>query len=371
MRQFACTPAGIGETGAVDPVARTPERFSERDFYREEFRGRSVGLVLADVAAGSLGAVEEVLAEFADNRTRALLLASDPVLVEKLGGGDAVPYPQAAWVEALWRRLGEGGRASVLVAPEGLAEASRRIALRLRLARLVWLDEQGPLLGDDGERLSFLTAAGLATWMRRHPGDPRAPLVQEIQAMLAGDLAAVSICRPAELSDELFTYTGSGSFFTRRSYTEVRPLALDEFDAASSLIARGVEEGYLVSRPPQEVERILAHAYGVFVGEGHLAGIGALLPHEGHGSGEIASLYTLTRFLGEGVGGQLLRSLRQEAGRRGLRVVFACTTSERVLRFFERHGFRRVDASELPPEKWRSYDPERRARLFCVRCAAR
>jgi N-acetylglutamate synthase-like GNAT family acetyltransferase len=46
--------------------------------------------------------------------------------------------------------------------------------------------------------------------------------------------------------------------------------------------------------------------------------------------------------------------------------VFACTTSERVAGFFERNGFARVGADEIPAEKWRDYDPARRARVLCL-----
>ena len=52
--------------------------------------------------------------------------------------------------------------------------------------------------------------------------------------------------------------------------------------------------------------------------------------------GEISSLYTLTRFLGEGVGGHLVSFALECAAELGFRYVFACTTSERVQTFFER-----------------------------------
>ena len=65
------------------------------------------------------------------------------------------------------------------------------------------------------------------------------------------------------------------------------------------------------------------------------------------------------------MGGHLVAFARERARERGLRRVFACTTSERVGAFFERQGFRRVEPSELPPEKWASYDSERRSRVRC------
>jgi N-acetylglutamate synthase-like GNAT family acetyltransferase len=82
---------------------------------------------------------------------------------------------------------------------------------------------------------------------------------------------------------------------------------------------------------------------------------------------EIASLYTLTRFIGEGVGSHLVRFAAERASDRACRFIFACTTSPRVEAFFERNGFRKVDSGEVPETKWRAYDPARRAQVACLR----
>ena len=142
---------------------------------------------------------------------------------------------------------------------------------------------------------------------------------------------------------------------------------MDDFDAAHDLLRRGVEEGYLAPRGEEEVDALLAAGFGAFVEGRDLAGIGALLPSlDGQGA-EIAGLYTLTRFLGEGVGFSLVAHALAEAEQRALTYIFACTISDRVGAFFERNGFRAVTPDELPAEKWRDYDPERRDRLRCYR----
>ena len=136
----------------------------------------------------------------------------------------------------------------------------------------------------------------------------------------------MNLCTAAGLDEELFSYAGSGTLFTVGRYVEVRPLGIDDFAAASDLVARGVAEGYLALRSEPEVDRVLANGFGAFVERSHLAGIGALVPHPESGTGEIASLYTLTRFLGEGIGGHLVAALCQVARERGYACVFACTT---------------------------------------------
>jgi len=171
----------------------------------------------------------------------------------------------------------------------------------------------------------------------------------------------------AGLADELFTYAGSGTRFSRERYVDVRRLGIDDYDAAEDLIARGVAEGFLAQRTPDAVERVLANGFGAFVEGSHLAGIGALLPFESANAAEIASLYTLTRYVGEGVGGHLVAYACELARERRCEAVTAVTTSDRVVAFFERHGFERGAADEIPAEKWRDYDPERRARARCRR----
>ena len=185
--------------------------------------------------------------------------------------------------------------------------------------------------------------------------------------MLEGGLPAVNVCGADGLAEELFTYAGSGTLFTRDRYMTVRRLGIDDFDAAYDLIHRGVEEGYLVARSGGEVDAVLASGFGAFVEGRHLAGIGALLPGGEERSGEIACPYTLTRFLGEGVGGSLVGFACSRARELGLSYVYTCTTSERVGSFFERNGFRAVGQTEVPEAKWQGYQPKRRSRVRCYR----
>jgi amino-acid N-acetyltransferase len=247
--------------------------------------------------------------------------------------------------------------------------ACRALAVGLRISKLIFLDPAGALVRADGARLSFVDLGELAALREEPSGDAsrRAPLLREIDAALRGGVAAVNLCTAAGLGEELFSYAGSGTLFTVGNYVEVRPLGIDDFAAASDLVARGVAEGYLALRSEPELDRVLANGFGAFVEHSHLAGIGALVPHPESSTGEIASLYTLTRFLGEGIGGHLVAALCRVARERGYRCVFACTTSERVAGFFERNAFRRVGAEEVPAEKWRDYDPERRDRVLCLR----
>ncbi len=343
------------------PRRALPANFSEKDFYLQEFRGRTLAFALPGEVLGETEPLEAVLAELAANRTPVVLLSEDRAALEKLTGAPPLEADAPGLPGRVWRRLAKEPRAAVATRPEGSTRAADA-ALALGLTKLVYLDRVGGFVRPDGERVSFVDLAEL----REGVADPRTGLLAEIERLLAAHFPAVNLCTVEGLADELFTYSGSGTLFTPERYVAVRRLGIDDFDAAADLIARGVEEGYLAPRSAAQLDGILASGFGAFVDASHLAGIGALLPYADGKSGEIASLYTLTRFLGEGVGAHIVEYALEQAARQGLGRVFACTTSSRVASFFERCGFSRVALEALPAEKWQGYDAERRARLICL-----
>jgi N-acetylglutamate synthase-like GNAT family acetyltransferase len=356
---------------------RTP--FSERDFYLAEFRGRTVAFAIPGEPATSeadVGVVRQVLADLAANGTRVILLGSDESQLAVLGDVAGVDADGPGWVGKAWRQLQSHQAIGLHARPsETLPELCSRVALELGLAKLVWLGSLGLLSFANGRRRSLVDLASLPACAREAEeggaggvdGKSVAGLLREIEKMLAGGVSSVSACLPGDLANELFTYAGSGTFYAREGYTQVRSLGLDEFDAAEHLIERGVEEGYLLKRSEAELEVALANGFGAFVEGRYLAGIGALLPHPDDCAGEVASLYALTRFLGEGVGADIVRFAVALARRRGFTYVFACTTSPRVEAFFIRIGFRVATADELPESKWRTYEDQRSQEVICLR----
>lgn len=349
---------------------RSAESFSEKGFYLAEFRGRTLAVAARAEDLARPAPLELLLKELAANGTRVVLVTTEAGLAAQLAGGASIEARAPRLEGAVWRALARAPHVGI-VAPEGegFPHAWREIALRLGLHKVLVVDPLGGLRRTHGSPGSFVDLEELRRWLRErgHEDEGRASLLREIELALGAGVGSVNLCTLEGLADELFTYAGSGTLFTRERYVVVRKLGLDDYDLADDLVARGVAEGYLAWRSPEEVERVLVAGLGAFVEGSHLAGIGALLEHPEDRAGEIASLYTLTRFVGEGVGAHLVRSALERARQRGLSYVFACTTAERVVGFFERQGFRRVEPAEIPASKWRDYDPERRARVRCLR----
>jgi len=351
------------------PRPRPVEPFSEKGFYLDEFHGRTLGVAAEAAELREPTPLVAVLAELAANDTRTVVISNESGTLHRLIGSVPVAADDPRLPAAVWRSFARGPWAGVSVAAgEGFPAVGLGVAERLGLSKLVWIDTEGGLRRPDGTRDSFVDRDELRQIVRAGPsgeGGVRIGLLREIERALDAGVAVVNLTTLEGLADELFTYAGSGTHFSRQHYVEVRPLGLDDYDAADDLIARGVAEGYLAPRPPEEVETVLVNGFGAFIEGVHLAGIGALLA-QGEG-GEIGSLYTLTRYLGGGIGGHLIRFAVERAAQAGLRFVFACTTSERVVAFFEGQGFREVSAEEIPTAKWDGYDPERRERVRCLK----
>lgn len=364
-------------------MTATLRTFSEREFYLGEFRGRTIGIAWPADETPAEQPLAAVAAELAENGCRVVILSPVEEVFVRAGTGAPVDAGDAAYAPALWRDLRERGSAGLRVESRDFAATCVEIALSLRLAKVVWIRSVPPIerVNEEG-RVSVVDLPHLAALLDAK-GEAAAPpededslqrtadgargLLFAIRDLVEGGVPSVNVCAPPDLARELFTYTGAGTLFTRDRYAEVRPLAIDDYDMANDLIERGEADGFLAPRAPAARDAVLAHGVGVFIEGRYLAGIGAILPHPAANAAELASLFALTRYIGEGAGGQIVRYAIEEARERGLDYLFSCTTSERVEGFFVDHGFRRVESEAVPKEKWEGYDPARRSRVRCLR----
>jgi amino-acid N-acetyltransferase len=372
--------------------------FGEREFYLEEFRGRSVLVALAPTAIAArvrLGSLTDAVADLVRNRTRVLLWwpcvdgepprrllaalrarrslrpllrgAVSPVVGpdEIDEGADPLELRAAVWARMRRRRL------TVLAVPPHATFPGfpLRVATALRIPKVVLLDPSGGLaLGKqtlsfaDENALETLLQEGEAEWAGL--GDRREALATIRHALQAG-VESVNVCTPSGVARELFTYDGSGTLFTQGDYCRVEPLGIDTFAQAERLLAQGRREGALKHRSTAEIAAVLATGFGALVSGRHLAGIAALLtqPYTAQRCGEVAGLYTITRFKGEGLGARLVDHVLATAAADGLDYVFACALERRARRFFQQMGFERVRVEDVPAAKWLGYDKRRRARL--------
>ncbi len=373
--------------------------FAEKDFYLDEFRGKSLLFALRAADLGSAAerdAAAEVFRTLLLNDIRVLLLIetadstieqhsvkalgkhlisrakippTSPVVLSAGAGDDEL-------LEQIWTVL----RAAPLFVglwPANhdipLVACAQRLAVRLKAYKLVLLDPAGGIT-TSGSQLSFMNGPVLHELLRQGEAEwaglgARRPVLEAVCVALEGGVASVTLCPLSGLARELFTYEGCGTLFTLTDYCSVERLGIDDFYEVEKLMQRGEREGYLKGRTPQEITRLLLYGYGARLGTapGEMAGFCALLPYLAENAGEVAGLYTITRFQGEGIGGRLITTMVSEGEQRGFAYLFACTTQEGAQRLFERYGFCRVTPEDVPATKWRGYDIARKQQIAVYR----
>lgn len=372
----------VAEPAAVAPpwFAEGEVPAAERAFYVEEFRGDTIVVSLAQPGREAVRAVvtaADAMAEGAAHLVAvvggsvedlARALPSDPVVL----GGPSGP-PDAAWLAGLWLAISDRGAVLVAVGADDELSVAAALAAAMHARKLVITDPAG---GWGRPPRSFADLATHADAFANQLGHRQGGRVAAaVRTALDGGARNVNLCRPEDLDRELFTFDGTGTLFTSGGYLDLGALRVDDLPAVERLVAQGTADGLLRPRSRHEVARLAVTGLGARVsGRDHLAGIVSLetAPYRGDGVGELACLYTVSRFSGAGAGGLLVDGVVAQASAAGLDAVFAVTVSPAAAAFFGRCGFAEVDHDHVPAAKWERYDPARKAdaRTFWRPCTS-
>jgi N-acetylglutamate synthase-like GNAT family acetyltransferase len=390
----------LNESEPTPPSVIRPNapQFTEKTFYLEEFYGKSILFALIPPSGERLSELDSLvltLRELRRNQTRCIVISSVsamPLLVKRLGrilrhepalfnpakGLRTRPYPPDSAVAEIWQGLRDG---SIVLAaaetedPADLVVFAQELASRLRVFKLVMLDRAGGLLDADEEIDSFVDLRHLRRVLLRERVPLRRAIIRAAHRALEDGVASVNLTSPRHVYEELFSFVGTGTLFTEQRYANVQQISIDDFEEVEALLVRGQNEGFLLPRSDSEIAKLLPSCFGYRVADEHLAGVCALLtePYRREHAGEITGLYTLTRFLGEGVASELIKEVIAEAEARRLGYVFACTSEDRAARFFARLKigrlrFRRVGPKAVAASKWHGYEKSRMGRLSIFRC---
>lgn len=318
----------------------------ERDYYLTTFVGRTVVFaVLADEAAHEC---RSVAAELRDHKAEVVLVES---------GVGELPFDPDRLVD-IWRDLIRDHMSVVFCSD--VRAAAEALSIGGRVHKLVLVGPDLVLRDADGGRRSFVDIAASGLPAR----------LMDVAAPLYGGVDGVNLVDPGGVATELLTYSGSGTLLSLGDYGEVRPLGFGDYAGVANLLERGVALGDLRPRSRVEIEAVLPRSFGFFVAGASPAGVVALSTerYEGSGLAELESLFTISRFHGEGVGLRLVKAVEDRAAQLHLDGLFAVTTNDAAATFFETCGYREISQADVPPAKWDAYPPDR---LAAVRCFAR
>lgn len=160
---------------------------------------------------------------------------------------------------------------------------------------------------------------------------------------------------------ELFTHDGVGTMIAEENMESMREAVADDVGGIMKLLEPFENEGILVKRPREKLEREISH-FTVLEHDGIIYGSAALYPYQEAKIGEMAALAVHPAYQGSGDGDRLLRRIEQRARELGLTRLFVLTT--RTSHWFINHGFEAADLESLPIEKQRMYNWNRRSQIF-------
>lgn len=249
-----------------------------------------------------------------------------------------------------------------------MEDAAVAAATALRAEKLVFFSD-APVEDKKGELLPELTAqeaVDLLAQGNRLTSDTSLFLAHAVEAVRGGVQRAHLISRrlAGALLIELFTHAGSGTMITADKVVKLRSAMIDDVGGILKLIQPLEEDGTLVRRGRELLEREITR-FAVVEHDGVIVGCAALYPLPSARAGELACLAVQPDYRDEGYGERLLKHVESQARARKLRKLFVLTT--RATHWFIERGFSEVTIAALPKEKKELYNYQRRSKTLVKR----
>ncbi len=246
-----------------------------------------------------------------------------------------------------------------------MEEAAEAVAIAIKADKLVYLTDSRGVTDQDGELLDAMTADEvdklladgdwLSTDIRRYlPCSTRATRAG------VGRVHLISFEQDGALLRELFTHDGVGTVITRESLENIREAKPDDIAALIALIEPMEEEGILVHRPRELLEREIEH-FSIMLHDGIIVGCAALYSHSAE-EAELACLAVAPEQREWGYGEQLMKRIERRARKMGIKRLFVLTT--RTEHWFVERGFKLGTVDDLPAAKKEMYNYQRRSKVL-------
>ena len=177
---------------------------------------------------------------------------------------------------------------------------------------------------------------------------------------LNGGVKRAHLILPSQgtLLKELYTRDGEGMLISRDVYEGIRQAQASDVRAVQDLISPLVQEGILVHRSRDQLEKDMPNCY-VLMRDGEMLAC-AMLKRYGDSHGEVSCLAVHPGYRREGRGETILAYLERRALVMGIKQLFVLST--RTMLWFEERGFVPSDPSLLPPT--RAYNSSRGSKVY-------
>lgn len=307
---------------------------------------------------------------------RLRVMSGNIVTAKPLGIHDGVDYLHSGKV----RRVDAGAVRAILdhdaialVSPLGYSpagelfsvsasEIAEAVAVTLGADKLIFLDRQAGLNGDDGGLIRQSTVSEAA---QLNVADTEQARLRDAACRACSSgvkrCHLISFEKEGALLEELFTHDGAGTLIAQNPYEQARSADIDDIASIVELIRPLEESGALVKRSRERLEEEIHH-FLILERDGRVIACAALYPFEEEKVGEIACVATHPDYRGTGRAEQLLNALLARARAMALTQVFALTTQS--THWFLEQGFATGSQDQLPEEKQRLYNWQRNASVL-------
>ena len=246
-----------------------------------------------------------------------------------------------------------------------MEEAAEAVAIAIKADKLVYLTDSLGVSDQAGALVDAMTADEVdellkaADWLS---SDIRRYLPCAVRATRSGvgRVHLISYEQDGALLRELFTHEGVGTVVTRESLENIREAKPDDIAALIALIEPMEQEGILVHRPRELLEREVEH-FSIMLHDGIIVGCAALYPHSEE-EAELACLAVNHDHREWGYGEQLMKRIERRARKMGIKRLFVLTT--RTEHWFVERGFKLGTVDDLPAKKRDMYNYQRRSKVL-------
>lgn len=246
-----------------------------------------------------------------------------------------------------------------------MEEVAESAAIALGADKLLFLTDSCGATDIDGTLLDELTADAAERLLRL--GDWLSPDLKRylpcaVRASRCGvgRVHLIGYDEDGTLLRELFSRGGVGTIITRESLEKLRDARPDDIGGLVALIEPLEEDGTLVRRSRELLEREITH-FSVIEHDGMIVGCAALYPY-GESQAELACLAVHPKYRRWGYGEQLMKRIETRARAGGVASLFVLTTV--TSHWFKERGFVEGKVNDLPSEKRLVYNLQRRSKVF-------
>ncbi|MEQ7921885.1 amino-acid N-acetyltransferase [Xanthomonas sp. WHRI 1810A] len=266
-------------------------------------------------------------------------------------------------------------RSIVLLSPVGYSptgeifnlaceDVATRAAVDLAADKLLLFGAEPGLLDAQGKLVRELRPQQVPAHLQRLGNNYQAELLDAAAEACRGGVARSHIVSYAEdgaLLSELFTRAGGGTLVAQEQFEFVREAGIGDVGGLMQLITPLEEQGILVRRSREVLEREVEQ-FSVVEREGLIIACAALYPIADSEAGELACLAVNPDYRHGGRGDELLERIEERARELGLKTLFVLTT--RTAHWFRERGFEPSSVDRLPSARASLYNYQRNSKIF-------